>query len=225
MREQLAIHDEDIQTLIDRYTLNNGIYQPRVYDISNATTQNMKSVGPRAGKAYGELTKYGLVHVRSDPDKSQYCNAEVMIIGKNNVTTYAHTYNRATGEYDWSEHAGLTYSVPLIPDTYPPRLEPLETLLGKRFREDKDRMIKTYQRVTRAVGAFANLGTQYDALHQTVIMRNPEVPENMAPLHPYAGHFIGPRVNVYDMKRAGVPFHDAVHEALSIAPKMTIENP
>lgn len=225
MREHLALHDEDIRTLIDRYTLNDGIYKPRVYDVSNATARNMKNIGPRAGKAYGELTKYGLTHVRSDPDKSQYCNAEVLIIGKSNVTTYAHTYNRATGEYDWSEHAGLTYSIPLIPDVYPPRLETLEVLRNQRFREDRDRITKSYQRVARAIGAFANLGSQYDAIHQTTIMRNPEVPENLAPLHPYAGHFIGPRVNVYDMKRAGVPFHDAVTEALSMAPEMTSENP
>jgi hypothetical protein len=220
MKEQDKQHNQDLQTLIERYSLNAESYKPLVIDATNGNVRNMKNKGPREGKIYGELTKYGLVHVWSDPDKSQYANAEVLIINHSFVATWAHNYNRVTGQYDWSDTAGITYSVPLVRDNDPIQLEPLQSWTSGRSDEDRARLVKTYHRVSRALASFANLGSQYDALHQTDAIRNPEVHDNMAQLYPYAGHFVGPRINVGEMMRVGVPFHGGVEEAMSITSTM-----
>lgn len=196
-------------------------YNPLIIDVSNGNAHNMKNIGPRNGMIYGELTKYGLVHAWADPDKSQYSNAEVLVIDHSFVTSYVHNFNRATGAHDWPDHAGVTFSVPLINDSDPLRLATLNDLIRGKDPQDRERIARSYQRVTRSLATFATMRNQYDALHQTALMKNPSVHENCAQLYPYAGQLIGPRVNVDEMLRAGVPFHPAVAEALAIAPEMT----
>lgn len=220
MKEQDKPHNQDLQTLIERYALNGDAYQPLSIDVMNGNPRNMRDIGPRKDKVYGELTKYGLVHVWADPDKSQYSNAEVLVINHSFAATYAHNYNRVTGAYDWPEHSGVTYSVPLVRNSDPAQLEPLNSLLSDKTQEDRDRIAKSYHRVTRALAAFASIAGRYDALHQTELLKNPEVHENCAQLYPYAGHLIGPRINVGEMIRAGVPFHAGVAEAMAITSQM-----
>ena len=146
MKEQDKQHNQDLQALIERYALNDHAYQPLSIDVMNGNVRNMKEAGPRQAKTYGELTKHGLVHVWADPDKSQYSNAEVLVIDHSFAATYAHNYNRVTGAYDWSECSGLTYSVPLVSSSDLAQLVPLNNLLNDKSQEDRERIMKSYQR-------------------------------------------------------------------------------
>lgn len=213
--------DQNLQMLIDRYSLVGCDNDPTVEDIEKKETG--VSVGPRQGHVFGELTRHGLVHVWADPDKSEYCNAQVLIVDHSFVATYAHIYNRRKQTHDWTEHTGITYSVPLVNDKESMKLATLNQLTSGKYEDERERAEKNYARVTRALAQFVTVKGHYDALHQAVALRNPAVHENMAQLFPYAGELVGPRVNIEEMAQAGVSFHPAVAEALQSVPDMIVE--
>lgn len=223
MAETFYSPDKNLQLLIERYALVSEEYTPLSIDVSNAPALDMTESGPRNGKIYGELTSAGLVHVWADSEKSQYANAEVLIINNAYVTTYAHGYNRSSGAYDWADYHGVTYKVPIIRDSDPIQIENIGALWMGRHNEDRDRITTTFNRVARALGAFANLTSRHDALHQTIEHIRPPVPDAMSDLDPYAGQSYGPRVNIQEMMSAGVQFHPSVAEALRIVPEMKSE--
>lgn len=217
----LRTPDQNLQLLLDRYSLVGFDHEPTAEDIQKMEAS--ASVGPRQGHVFGELTKYGLVHVWADPDKSEFSNAQVLVIDHSFVTTYAHIYNRRKKVCDWTDTTGVTYSVPIVNREDSVRLIDFSEWTSGKYNDERDRAETNYSRVTRALAQFATVKPHYDALHQAVALRNPDVHENMAQLFPYAGELIGPRVNIEEMARAGVHFHPAVAAALKSVPDMVTE--
>jgi hypothetical protein len=195
-----------------------------VIGISNAEARQMTSVGSRRDRIYGELTSHGLVHIWADTEKTDNCFAHILVIGKWSVAAQSHTYNRRAQMYNQGREAGKTFEVPLIDNSDPIEMMTHEQMYDSGLTMDLDEAKKVHGRVERTLAKFATIGREYDALHQTVARRYPLVHQNLEQLYPYAGHIFGPRINLMEMYRAGVPFHLGVEEAIKLAPEMAIDS-
>lgn len=85
--------DQNLQTLLGRYSLvgeGDDYFTEYMH-----SPESPRQLGQRIGYLYGELTSKGLVHVWADPEKSDYANAEVLIIDHSFVSTYTHVYTLA----------------------------------------------------------------------------------------------------------------------------------
>ncbi len=208
---------ENLQLLIDRYSLSGTDFEPTVQGIANADARYMGSIGPRRDYLYGELTKRGLVHVWANHGKSQFARAEVLVVDNSFVNVYHHELNRhndAIKRYDWSEDAGRSFSVPLHGRGDELRVETLSEILSGKTGDQIDYARDRYERVARALARFAEYPSSNDALHQLAVWRTASEHPNLSPLFPYAGQTYGPRVNLEEMREAGVHFHESVVLAL-----------
>ena len=213
--------NKSLQQLLDRYSLVGGDDN---LTIENLRTNNPRDLGQRAGYLYGELTAKGLVHVWADTDKSDYSNAEVLVVDHSFVSAGRHVYNRRTGMHDWYQHTGPYTSIPLENKPDALMLTPYDQVIKGLYGEKREQAHIRYSLTAKALAKFAALSGIYDALHQTKMYRYPAAPRNLEQLYPYAGQAFGPRINVEDMLRAGVKFHPSVAEALRTAPTMTIDD-
>lgn len=218
--------DQNLQTILDRYSMMGEDYDPTRIDVTNADGRYMHSLGPRKGRLYGELTSYGLALVWADADTTQYSRADVLVIDDSFAIAGSHIYNRQTGEHDWHKHTGsgayTSISLASHADvlTTMPLLLATASISGARL----EKIQTLYERTAMALAKFAIAGSEHDALHQIVATRKPLVHKNLEQLYPYAGRAYGPRVNLQEMITAGVEFHPAVAEALQSAPGMMIDS-
>lgn len=218
--------DQNLQIILDRYSLVGTDSNPNAVGIRNADRRYMNSLGARKGRLYGELTTCGIALVWADFHKTDYCEADVLIIDSETVVAGSHIYQRSQGRHDWYDHTGPSAytSISLAGHADSLTTMPYELSVGSKHGKEFERGHAAYMRTAKALAKFAGASDQYDALHQTVASRDPLVPKNLEQLHPYAGQLYGPRVNLQEMIDANVEFHPAVIEALRFVPEMTIDS-
>lgn len=213
--------DQNLQLILDRYSL---VGENAEFDIDRMNGADPRALGQRANYLYGTLTSRGLVHVWADPEKSDYCSAEVLVIDHSFVSAGSHIFNRRNGGRDWAVHTGSYSGLALASNADTLSVMPYELAAEGRTGLALEQAQARYTRVARALTKFATASSVYDALHQTHAFRYPPVHRNVEQLYPYAGQTFGPRINVQEMLEAGIAFHPAVTEALHAAPAMTFDS-
>lgn len=213
--------DENLQMLLDRYSMMGPGSDPAGIDIRNANTRYMSTFSPRSGYLYGELSRHGLAHAWASANKEQHAIVETLVIDRSHVTVCKHTYDRRSGDRDRSDEAGIAYSVPIVHDEATMHLLTQEQLTAGKNDKDRERIERSYARVSQTLAHLAIADRKNDGLHQLVMQRYPQEHENLAQLYPYAGEAYGPRVNLEEMIEAGIAMHPAVLEALHTLPKMS----
>lgn len=215
--------DESLQTLIDRYSLVGEDSDLNALVMANAQARYAGELGARQGNLYGELIKGALVHIWADKDKNRHAHAHVLQITNSFVTVTSHIYDRSPDaeiQYNWTDNTGISYSVPLETSGDSLKLVTHREVVYGKFGIDLEYAEQRYSRVAKALAHFAGSKRVNDALHQSVARRDLDVSEAEVLNNPYAGDPTGPRVNLEEMIRAGVPVGEAVKDALTMVPPL-----
>lgn len=221
---RLLSPDDYLQMLLDRYSMVGEEADPKVLGIANANARYASGIGPRLGKLYGELTRSGLVHAWADTDRTDYARAHTLVLTNSFLTVNNHIYNRhpsAEVKYNWTEEAGRASSVPVYFDGDDLKLATYNEVVSGKYGEELESAQRGYSRVVRELAKCCDMDRKFDALHQAVAYRYPS--DEREVIHKaYAGEPVGPRVNMEEMIRAGVPLGAPVIEALSMVPPIRI---